>query len=95
MCEACERGDHANCSLSTHCGCDCAGPEEVYLPDPMSQDMGEEEQERECDDEEGLDPYVLDCGNPDCLMAGGHFLSECFTKEDAEALDEEMNGRPG
>lgn len=29
MCEACERGDHANCGLQTWCACEC-DPENVW-----------------------------------------------------------------
>lgn len=47
------------------------------------------------DDEDSLegaphDPFVLDCGNPDCCMPAGHFLSECFTAEDMKIWMEEL-----
>lgn len=44
---------------------------------------------RDYEDEEvpDRDPFVLDCGDPRCLMPGEHFLSECYTLEMAEAWE--------
>lgn len=39
MCEACERGDHEQCGMQTWCECDCGGPDDLYLPDPMETIM--------------------------------------------------------
>ena len=41
------------------------------------------------EDEDDLDPFVLDCGDPECLMPGPHYLSECHTAEMIEAYQEE------
>jgi hypothetical protein len=35
MCEACERGDHDQCGMQTWCGCDCDGPDGIYLPEDL------------------------------------------------------------
>lgn len=45
MCEACERGDHANCGMQTWCTCDC-DPELAQMfpsPDPYDQSPVSEE----------------------------------------------------
>lgn len=39
MCEACERGDHANCGLQTWCECDC-DPEAAALFDMQESKAG-------------------------------------------------------
>ena len=37
-------------------------------------------------DYEADDPwYPVGCGNPDCIMPGDHYASECHTAEDMEA----------
>ena len=43
----------------------------------------------ERDEYEAMNPLVLDCGNPDCIMSGYHRLSECVTAEDLIAQEEE------
>lgn len=35
MCEACERGHHANCGMQTWCECDCDPDAVDYFEDPM------------------------------------------------------------
>lgn len=47
--------------------------------DPSDDDYDEEE-----------DEFVLDCGDPECLMPGPHFLSECHTAEMVDAYYETL-----
>lgn len=56
MCEACTRGDHANCGMQTWCECDC-DPEMAMLDDfedPMPCVHGVVGDCRSCVEEEML-----------------------------------------
>ncbi len=37
-------------------------------------------------EEEDRDPFMLDCGNPECILTEAHFLSECCTVADMEEM---------
>lgn len=41
------------------------------------------------DEEDGPFAMVLDCGNPDCIMPGYHYRSECVTAAEMEELQKE------
>lgn len=40
------------------------------------------------------DEFVMDCGDPGCLMPGEHFRSECYTLEMAEAWERQFKKTP-
>jgi hypothetical protein len=40
ICEACEEGDHARCSMSVHCECDC-DPEAAMIEAADPDDVGD------------------------------------------------------
>ena len=46
---------------------------------------------RDCDaglaQDTDRDPFVMGCDTPGCLMPGPHFLSECHTVENLEAME--------
>lgn len=44
-------------------------------------------------DEFDIPQLMLDCGNPDCIMAGYHYPDECVTVEQMEAYYTEAESR--
>lgn len=73
-----------------HCACNPLGCRckfgELGVPEAVVDYSGMELDEEDpdalyADDDENDDPYVMDCGDPNCCMPGPHYLSECHTPE--------------